>query len=104
MPDQRARRIARNEAKFRDINERLGAEVSKLTAPGERVRFVCECGSATCARHLSLDLDEYAAVRSDALTFAVIPGHEIPDLEVAVERHERFVVVRKPVDVAEELA
>jgi hypothetical protein len=34
-------------------------------------------------------------VRSDSHTFAVVPGHELPEAEEVVERTERFHVVAK---------
>lgn len=103
MPDERERRIARNEARFRDINNRLGEDVRAVTAAGEEVAFVCECGSATCSQRIPLELDEYARVRTDPLYFVVVPGHEIPDAEDVAERHETFNVVRKPAYIVNEL-
>jgi hypothetical protein len=34
-------------------------------------------------------------VRGDNDRFAVVPGHENPEIERVVERHERYVVVDK---------
>jgi hypothetical protein len=38
---------------------------------------------------------EYEALRSDALLFAVLPGHERPGSQQLLIRTDRFVVVRK---------
>jgi hypothetical protein len=38
---------------------------------------------------------EYAHLRSDARTFAVVPGHELAEVESIVERTDRFNVVQK---------
>jgi hypothetical protein len=100
MADARAERIAENEARFRDINERLRGDLQPVTGETEPVRFVCECGNASCREGVGVPLREYRAVRLNPLRFAVVPGHEIPDLETVVERHGAYVVVEKPADVA----
>jgi hypothetical protein len=93
---ERAERIARNEARFREINERVERDlVGMVAAPGELLPFVCECGLRDCTRTLELTIREYEHVRDDPTWFATLPGHEIEDVERVIERHERFVVVRK---------
>lgn len=42
-----------------------------------------------------MTIDEYRAVRSDPRTFAIVDGHEEPDVEHVVERTDRYTVVRK---------
>jgi hypothetical protein len=103
MADARAERIAENEAQFRDINERLRSDLQTLTNESESLRFVCECGNASCREGVPLSLEEYQAVRADPMHFAVVPGHEIPDVESVVTRHERYFVIEKPEDVADVL-
>ena len=98
--DDRAQRIADNEARFRELNDRLGRELHGLVAAGETVEFVCECGSLECREPLRLHLSEYERVRARSRTFAVVPGHEIPDIEDVVERREGYAVVEKPLSVA----
>lgn len=93
--DARTRRIAENESLFRDINDRLGRDLQRLGADPGPVEFVCECGMVDCADPVTLSAAEYERVRSDALLFAVVPGHELPDVEDVVESNERFAVVRK---------
>ena len=44
---------------------------------------------------------EYENVRSDPTHFAVLPGHEVLDLEEVVARNDRFLVVRKKAGAAE---
>lgn len=103
MTDEaRARRIARNEAAFRAINERLEADLRSLApAPQERFAFVCECAQAECADPVSLSFAEYQAVRRDAHRFAVAPGHVIDDVESVVARHANCWVVEKRHPAAE---
>lgn len=101
MADARAERIAENEARFRDINERLRKDLEQLAGEDESLRFVCECGNASCREGVAIPIEEYRAVRLNVLRFAVVPGHEIPDLESVVERHERYLVIEKPAEVAD---
>ncbi len=95
MLDARRRRIAENETRFREINDRLESDARSLLGDGESIEFVCECGKFDCALSVALTLPEYRDVRADDRQFAVLPGHEIPDTEDVVDRTERFVVVRK---------
>lgn len=95
MLDERRRRIAENESRFRDINERLRDSLSRLPQDGRPLQFVCECGHADCTEMACLTFEEYEQVRADPQLFAVLPGHEIEDAEDVVSRTARFVVVRK---------
>ena len=96
MASSREIRIARNEALFREVNERV-QEVSPNTSNG-RIDFLCECGDETCTESISLNQAEYERLRSDPLTFGVKPGHVIPDVENIVEENDRFHTVRKHED------
>ncbi len=91
----RQRRIAENEVRFREINERLRDSLDGVIPGDDVVEFVCECGDRGCTDAVGLTLDEYEAVRAHALRFAVLAGHEIPDVETVVERHSRYAVVQK---------
>jgi hypothetical protein len=93
--DARARRIAGNESRFREINERLEAGLRQLPDHGVPVDFICECGDATCAATVPVTLDEYERVRQDPRLFVVAPGHELPDVEDVLVRTDSYVVVRK---------
>jgi hypothetical protein len=93
--DRRKYQIARNEALFREVNERV-QEVSEDRAT-LTTDFVCECGDATCTKTIPLRDEEYEHVRADPLLFAIVPGHEILDVEELVAENERFSVVRKHV-------
>jgi len=92
--DWRAQRLARNEARFRDINERLERDLLQLGVGGLQ-EFVCECGDADCAELLRLTYDEYEHVRTDPRWFAVVPGHVFPAVEQVIGRHERFELLEK---------
>jgi hypothetical protein len=96
--DPREARIARNEALFREVNERL-KEISDDASEG-RTDFLCECGDDECTASISLTLAEYERLRSDPLLFGVKPGHAIPDVEDVVAEDERFHIARKHEDEA----
>lgn len=93
--DARAQRIANNESRFREINERLRVDLRALPDDDAPVEFVCECGRSDCAQPVPLTLSEYEAVRAGPLDFAIVPGHESPDVEDVVDVNDRFARVRK---------
>lgn len=91
----REQRIAQNESRFRDINERLERDLDQLPDDGGSVEYVCECGRASCAQPVTLLRDEYEHVRGDARTFVIVPGHQFEDVEDVLAETERYAVVRK---------
>jgi hypothetical protein len=94
--ERRTERIARNEALYREVNERV-EEVSASSLV-ERIEFLCECGDETCTEAILLDRAEYEQLRADPLLFGVKPGHAIEDVEDVVAEDERFHTVRKRED------
>ena len=92
--EERPQRIARNESAYRQVNEAI--EAGRETRDADVPRpFMCECGLLECNALLELTLTEYEAVRADPHRFLMHDGHEIPDVETVVERHERFIVAEK---------
>jgi hypothetical protein len=87
-------KAARNQALFRDVNERVRRASAQMEA-SETVRFLCECADAECVDTLQMTLVEYEGVRLVPTHFPVLPGHEWPDVERTIERHENYVVVEK---------
>jgi hypothetical protein len=90
-------RIARNEALFRSVNERVRRLAATFASDAEPdpIRFVCECGSSDCAATISLTIRAYEDVRADPAQFMIVSGHENPEVETVVARHDRYDVVRK---------
>src|SRR5439155_16369512 len=79
----REERLGANEALFREVNERVAEVAERFVADdtGEsRYDFNCECGDRACAEQIALTVTEYEAVRAEATRFAVVPGHEAPDV------------------------
>ena len=95
MNDWQKQRIAKNEASFRDINERLKEGLERVTHASRFEEFVCECGNRDCEYMVPLTFAEYERVRRDSRHFAVVPGHVFPEAERVVESHDRFQVVEK---------
>lgn len=92
-PDRASKdRFARNEAIFREVNERV-ADVTDSEA--RMTNFLCECGNLDCVQEVSLTDAEYRKLRSNAATFAVVPGHALGDVETIIEKTNRFHIVEK---------
>jgi hypothetical protein len=95
-------RAARNEALFREVNERV--EETHAVQSGGTAEFVCECPDGACTERLEVSLATYERVRSSPLLFLVAPGHERVEVEHVVERGDGFSIVRKDTPAAARLA
>jgi hypothetical protein len=99
-----AERIARNQATFRDANERIGAAagVYEVETP---VPFICECADPTCSEIVRLLLVQYEEIRSDPRRFLNVPGHQAAaqGAAVVVEERDGYTIVEK-VGLAGEIA
>jgi hypothetical protein len=96
--DERFARQARNEALFRDVNERIAqlGEAAEASSPDGLFEFLCECGDESgCGERIRMPLDVYERVRAQDDRFAVKPGHETLELETAVEWTDEYVIVDK---------
>jgi hypothetical protein len=98
-------RAARNEALFREFNERVEdmAETFDVLGEGDAlpIGFVCECGNLDCLERLDLTRGAYEEVRSDPKRFVVAPGHENLEVERVAARGEGYLVVEKIEGAAE---
>ncbi len=105
--DERESRRAKNESLFREVNERVEEVATGLQAvrfdedEGFLIGFVCECGQEGCAEQLEVRHAQYESVRSDPRRFLVLPGHENTEIELVVERHQKFWVVQKVGEAAD---
>ena len=98
----RERRLAKNEALFRSINDEIEAVAFQLGADDEHVyEFLCECANVDCDLRLPLSLDDYERVRTNPIWFAVAPGHAMPEIEDVVERRAAYEVVAKRGEAAD---
>jgi hypothetical protein len=102
--DGRQRRIGENEILYRTVNEKIEDLNEAFGTLTETMTVVCECGNASCAEQIELDVSTYERVRADPTLFVIVPGHTEPDVESVVERGDGFEVVRKDEDEAAKLA
>lgn len=86
-------RIARTEALFREVNERIAETAERFEA--DEAEFVCECGDPTCTTRVAATLDEYEDVRAEGVTFLLAHGHADGRVEGVIEQDARHAVVRK---------
>lgn len=93
--DDRERRIGLNEAVFREVNERIREIGQTMQATVEQLDLVCECGMADCTQRIQMTHSEYETLRSNGRHFAIVPGHEINDVETVVDRRNGYDVVEK---------
>jgi hypothetical protein len=97
----RAERQGRNESLFREVNERI-AELNQTFQVEGRSEFLCECAQEECREPVSISLEEYEEVRRSPVRFFLIPGHEDKSVERVVSRTDRYVVVEKVGEAADE--
>ena len=83
-----------NEALFREVNEHIEKLQDDLGAPST-FAIVCECGRTDCMERFPITNDEYRELRSGDLQFAVIPGHELPEVERIIATRDGYIVVVK---------
>jgi hypothetical protein len=91
----RDRRLGRNEALLRSVNERIEEVGGAYTLHDEPLEFVCECASIGCSERVWLRRAEYERARQDPTWFIVIDGHERSDIERVVDRVGEYLIVEK---------
>lgn len=97
MDTERKERLARNEAVFREVNERI----EKLARDGEWLgetesfEVLCECGNRDCKEPLKIKISDYERVRQVPTDFLVVEGHVIPEIEKVIATGPGYEVVRK---------
>jgi hypothetical protein len=99
-----AERIAKNDATFREANERINAVAASFEHDElELLPFLCECADVECTEVVKLLAPEYEAVRADPTHFVNADGHVVNGQGWArvVEVHDRYTVVEKIGEAAE---
>jgi hypothetical protein len=95
MDSEMKARLASNQASLRTVNEGVRGELA-----GGMVGFRCECGRLGCTRIVMLSRDEYEAVRAHPRRFAVVPAHDVAEIEKVVVRHASHAVVEVRAELA----
>lgn len=93
--DERERRLGLNEAMFREVNERVEEVNQAFGSITGQFDIFCECGDTTCAERISVPMEQYERVRSEATHFLLKVGHEDPTVERMIENHGSYVIVEK---------
>jgi 5-bromo-4-chloroindolyl phosphate hydrolysis protein len=105
--DARHERIGKNEAIFREVNDRIERVSDSLQVKSESIAILCECGDESCVERIEISRADYERVRRDPTLFFVCKGHDERDVEDVVEQHDRYDVMRKkrgePAELAREL-
>jgi hypothetical protein len=86
-------RLAKNEAFFRQVNERI----REIAGDDDWYiqEFLCECGDPACTERIPLTVGEYEQVRSSPRRFVLLPGHMAPEVEHVVLHGGDHLVVEK---------
>jgi hypothetical protein len=98
--DEREKRLAQNEALFREVNEKVETIAAQHGDDDHIYEFYCECSNADCTLHVPATLGAYEQVRAYSNRFLIFPGHALPDIENVLERGEGHWVVEKTGDAA----
>jgi hypothetical protein len=93
----REQRIAANEARFRDLNERIARNEESRT---DELEIICECGDPDCVERLNVTPGEYERARSESTLFLAKPGHLKAEGEQIVADHPDHQLIRKIGDAA----
>ncbi len=102
MTDVTAERVARNDATFREANDRIAEKATEYGIDGQ-IPFICECAQESCTTILRLTLDEYAEVRGHPTHFVNERGHAVAAQGYAreIDDRGRYVIVEKLGEAAE---
>jgi hypothetical protein len=97
MDPATARRIAENESRFREANEKIEDAALRLEPDATTLPFVCECGRSECLQTIRLSLRDYEQARQQGTFFVCAPGHEITGEGVGrvVRQTDDFVIMEK---------
>jgi hypothetical protein len=100
--DERREEIAKTEALFRDVNERIAEASDRFDAP--EAEFMCECSDPACVERIEVPLAEYEEVREEPTQFLLDPQHVKPEVERIVDRRRGYAIVEKFDEVVAHIA
>ena len=107
--EPRESRLAKNEAVFREVNERV-LEIKEALGPDPRSSelvdgLICECSDQGCLERVGpLTISDYEAVRRDPRRFIIAANHQALDVESVIEMNPTYWVVEKLEGVPAEVA
>ncbi len=95
MTSEHERRLAENEALFREVNEHVQKQADGHGNDGHIYAYFCECSDRGCIERVELTSSEYEVVRADGTRFILVAGHEIDEIEDVVATLGDSVIVEK---------
>ncbi|MCW2962512.1 MAG: hypothetical protein JWM90_2899 [Thermoleophilia bacterium] len=97
MDVDQQRRVARNEVRFRELNEMMKEAVDGIRGADDDRSFeiLCECALEDCMEMVEVLPGQYEAVRATPTRFIVMAQHIQPEVERVVEEHGKYWVVEK---------
>lgn len=87
-------RQARNQALYREVNNRIAELASSLVGVGEPQSFICECSRLGCSAQVEVPPEVYAQICDKPGAFLVHPGHEDSVSEEILASQNNYAVVR----------
>jgi hypothetical protein len=93
--DPPVRRLAHNEALFREVNETVNALEEVNGNERTLHEYFCECADVDCTIRVELTLPEYENARANGTRFILAHGHERLEVERIVFECDRFILVEK---------
>lgn len=95
MSRLRERRILGNEDAYHRFSERLWQRMSDNDEIEDTARFSCECANAHCSTEISMTVGAYRHLRSHPRWFAVVSGHQAPEIEPVVGERDDYLIVER---------
>lgn len=103
METEREVQLARNEDRFRRVNERIRRSRPVVDAASS-LAFTCECDRLGCTEIITVPIGVYEEVRRHGRRFLIAPGHGDPRIERVVAAGGRYEVVEKRTGPAADVA
>lgn len=95
LTDDHKRRLADNEALFREVNERVQEKADGHGDDGHVYAYFCECSRRDCVERVHRTSAEYEEIRAHGARFILVAGHQIDEIENVVDVAPDLVVVEK---------
>ena len=105
------RRLAENEAYFRQKNRAIEQEFDKLrdmaAEDGQaallqdddmQLHFFCECSDEKCRSRILLKRSQYDKIHKANDEFVIIDGHEVTEVEKVIKKTANYCIVKKNID------
>jgi hypothetical protein len=90
-------KAAKNQALFREVNERIKEVGERTNTYAYAEDAICECANEECSESISITEAEYERVRQNATWFVVYPAeeHVVRDVERVLKEEAGYWVVEK---------